>query len=149
MPLLIIAIVVFVVIAVITSVFFSCHAHAKVHLAALDLVDGTPVYDIKPCVPWDAPAGAAWAAAPPSSSASSSAVVSAGAPPPPPAPEAEEFVVPSWVRGDDERSVQPMPVRVFAAARHRDEDISRFTATFPSELALGAPTVAEDSSEGP
>ncbi|KAL7553727.1 hypothetical protein ACHAWF_017044 [Thalassiosira exigua] len=27
----------------------------RLHLAALDLVNGTPVYDVKPCVPWDVP----------------------------------------------------------------------------------------------
>lgn len=27
----------------------------RLHIAALDLVNGTPVYDIKPCVPWDIP----------------------------------------------------------------------------------------------
>ncbi len=27
----------------------------RLHVHALDLVDGTPVYDIKPCVPWDVP----------------------------------------------------------------------------------------------
>ncbi|KAL7541365.1 hypothetical protein ACHAXR_010842 [Thalassiosira sp. AJA248-18] len=27
----------------------------QLHIAALDLVSGTPVYDIKPCVPWDVP----------------------------------------------------------------------------------------------
>lgn len=27
----------------------------RLHITALDLVDGTPVYDIKPCVPWDVP----------------------------------------------------------------------------------------------
>ena len=27
----------------------------RLHVTALDLVDGTPVYDIKPCVPWDVP----------------------------------------------------------------------------------------------
>ena len=27
----------------------------QLHIAALDLVNGTPVYDIKPCVPWDVP----------------------------------------------------------------------------------------------
>mmetsp|Transcript_19480 Transcript_19480/g.41082 ORF Transcript_19480/g.41082 Transcript_19480/m.41082 type:complete len:389 (-) Transcript_19480:165-1331(-) len=27
----------------------------QLHIAALDLVNGTPVYDIKPCVPWDIP----------------------------------------------------------------------------------------------
>mmetsp|Transcript_21708 Transcript_21708/g.43524 ORF Transcript_21708/g.43524 Transcript_21708/m.43524 type:complete len:421 (-) Transcript_21708:88-1350(-) len=27
----------------------------RLHLAALDLVNGTPVYDVKPCVPWDIP----------------------------------------------------------------------------------------------
>ena len=27
----------------------------QLHIAALDLVNGTPVYDVKPCVPWDIP----------------------------------------------------------------------------------------------
>ncbi|KAL7464796.1 hypothetical protein ACHAXS_005130 [Conticribra weissflogii] len=27
----------------------------RLYLAALDLVNGTPVYDVKPCVPWDIP----------------------------------------------------------------------------------------------
>jgi tRNA (adenine37-N6)-methyltransferase len=27
----------------------------RLHISALDLVNGTPVYDIKPCVPWDIP----------------------------------------------------------------------------------------------
>lgn len=27
----------------------------RLHISALDLVNGTPVYDIKPCVPWDVP----------------------------------------------------------------------------------------------
>lgn len=27
----------------------------RLHIAAFDLVNGTPVYDIKPCVPWDVP----------------------------------------------------------------------------------------------
>jgi len=27
----------------------------QLHIAALDLVNGTPVYDVKPCVPWDLP----------------------------------------------------------------------------------------------
>ena len=27
----------------------------RLHITALDLVDGTPVYDMKPCVPWDVP----------------------------------------------------------------------------------------------
>lgn len=27
----------------------------QVHISALDLVNGTPVYDIKPCIPWDIP----------------------------------------------------------------------------------------------
>eukprot|EP00584_Thalassiosira_punctigera_P019406 CAMPEP_0172553596 /NCGR_PEP_ID=MMETSP1067-20121228/51297_1 /TAXON_ID=265564 ORGANISM="Thalassiosira punctigera, Strain Tpunct2005C2" /NCGR_SAMPLE_ID=MMETSP1067 /ASSEMBLY_ACC=CAM_ASM_000444 /LENGTH=397 /DNA_ID=CAMNT_0013341809 /DNA_START=272 /DNA_END=1465 /DNA_ORIENTATION=- len=27
----------------------------RLHIAALDLVNGTPVYDVKPCVPWDVP----------------------------------------------------------------------------------------------
>jgi tRNA (adenine37-N6)-methyltransferase len=29
--------------------------HKRIHISALDLVNGTPVYDIKPCVPWDIP----------------------------------------------------------------------------------------------
>lgn len=27
----------------------------RLYISALDLVNGTPVYDIKPCVPWDIP----------------------------------------------------------------------------------------------
>jgi len=27
----------------------------RLHIAALDLVNGTPVFDVKPCVPWDIP----------------------------------------------------------------------------------------------
>ena len=27
----------------------------RLHISALDIVNGTPVYDIKPCVPWDVP----------------------------------------------------------------------------------------------
>ena len=29
--------------------------HKRLHITALDLVNGTPVYDIKPVVPWDIP----------------------------------------------------------------------------------------------
>jgi tRNA-Thr(GGU) m(6)t(6)A37 methyltransferase TsaA len=29
--------------------------HHRLYVSALDLVNGTPVYDIKPCVPWDLP----------------------------------------------------------------------------------------------
>lgn len=31
------------------------HKKKRLHIAALDLVNGTPVYDIKPVVPWDIP----------------------------------------------------------------------------------------------
>jgi putative methyltransferase, YaeB/AF_0241 family len=31
------------------------HKRKRLHIAALDLVNGTPVYDIKPVVPWDIP----------------------------------------------------------------------------------------------
>ena len=30
----------------------------RLHVRGLDLVNGTPVYDVKPCVPWDVPATA-------------------------------------------------------------------------------------------
>ena len=30
-------------------------AAKRIHISALDLVHGTPVYDVKPCVPWDVP----------------------------------------------------------------------------------------------
>ena len=32
----------------------------RLHVSGLDLVNGTPVFDIKPCVPWDIPPGYAY-----------------------------------------------------------------------------------------
>jgi|AntRauTorckE5430_2_1112549.scaffolds.fasta_scaffold00598_6 tRNA-Thr(GGU) m(6)t(6)A37 methyltransferase TsaA len=49
------------------------HKKKRLHIAALDLVNGTPVYDIKPVVPWDIPGHF----------------------------DAEELIVPSWVSQDD------------------------------------------------
>ena len=66
-------------------------------MAGLDLVDGTPVYDIKPYIPWDSlplsvPPGAAPAAAAAAAKSSfSPTAVSA-------------VVVPSWVTADSELS---------------------------------------------
>lgn len=49
------------------------HKKRRLHIAALDLVNGTPVYDIKPVVPWDIPGNF----------------------------DNKKLVVPSWVSQDD------------------------------------------------
>ena len=50
------------------------HKKKRLHIAALDLVNGTPVYDIKPVVPWDVPGKF----------------------------DGKELSVPAWVSNDDE-----------------------------------------------
>lgn len=49
-------------------------ATRELHISGLDLVNGTPVYDVKPCVPWDLPGYRGG----PSSSSSSAAGVQEG-----------------------------------------------------------------------
>ena len=63
----------------------------RLHVTALDLVDGTPVYDIKPCVPWDVPGYRRNNDARENENGGGSE-------------EEDALVVPDWVEKDDELS---------------------------------------------
>ena len=63
----------------------------RLHVYALDLVDGTPVYDIKPCVPWDVPGYRRNNNARENENGGGSE-------------EEDALVVPDWVEKDDELS---------------------------------------------
>lgn len=75
----------------------------RLHITALDLVDGTPVYDIKPCVPWDVPGHY----------------------------DGKAISVPKWVRCDDELDsviFDPVALDALATCVHNSKLAPLYTA---------------------